>query len=45
LLMLAGTDGAETWSAMIGESSGKLSFSVVGDRMIVAAFGACLIQQ
>lgn len=44
-LMLAGTDGAESWSAMIGESSGKLSYSVVGDRMIVAAFGACLIQQ
>jgi len=45
LLMLAGTDGAQNWAAMVGESSGKLTYSVVGDRMIVAAFGACLIQQ
>ncbi len=45
LLMLAGTDGMESWAASIGESNGKLSYSVVGDRMIVAAFGACVIQR
>jgi len=45
LLMLSGTDGAEGWVASIGESNGKLSYSVVGDRMVVTAFGACLIQQ
>ncbi len=45
LLMLAGTDGVESWAASIVESNGKLSYSVVGDRMIVAAFGACVIQR
>jgi hypothetical protein len=45
LLMLAGTDGAESWAASVVESNGKLSYSVVGDRMIVAAFGACVIQR
>ncbi len=45
LLMLTGTDGAESWVASISENNGKLSYSVVGDRLVVAAFGACLIQQ
>jgi hypothetical protein len=45
LLMLAGTDGVESWAASVVESNGKLSYSVVGDRMIVAAFGACVIQR
>jgi hypothetical protein len=44
LLMLAGTDGGQGWAASIGESNGKLSYSVVGDRMVVVAFGACLLQ-
>jgi len=44
LLLLSGTDGAEGWVATIGEGNGKLSYSVVGDRMAVVAFGACLIQ-
>jgi hypothetical protein len=44
LLMLAGMDGNEGWVASIGEGNGKLSYSVVGDRMVVVAFGACLVQ-
>ena len=42
LLLLSGTDGAEGWIAAIGENSGKLSYAVVGDRVGVMAFGACL---
>jgi len=42
LLILAGTDAGQAWSATVDESSGKISYSVVGDRMVVAAFGACL---
>jgi hypothetical protein len=45
LLILSGTDVAQAWVASIGETNGKLSYSVVGDRIVVVAFGACLIQQ
>jgi len=45
LLMLTGTDGAQSWAASIGEATGDLSYSVTGDRMIVVAFGACVVQQ
>lgn len=45
LLMLSGRDGDETWTASIGESTGKLSYAVIGDRMVVVAFGSCLKQQ
>jgi len=42
LLLLEGTDGAQAWAASVGESNGKVSYSVVGDRVVVVAFGACL---
>jgi hypothetical protein len=42
LMILEGTENGQAWSAAIGESNGKMSYSVVGDRVVVAAFGACL---
>jgi hypothetical protein len=42
LMLLSGTDGTEAWVAAVGETSGKLSYAVVGDRLGVMAFGACL---
>ena len=42
LLVLGGTEGATGWVATVGESSGKLSYAVVGDRVSVVTFGACL---
>ncbi|HTS90921.1 MAG TPA: hypothetical protein VMG55_02880 [Stellaceae bacterium] len=42
LLLLGGVDNAQGWSAAVGESNGKISFTVVGDRTVVVAFGACL---
>jgi hypothetical protein len=45
LLILSGTDVVQAWVASIGDTNGKLSYSVVGDRMVIVAFGACLIQQ
>jgi hypothetical protein len=42
LMLLSGFDGDEAWTATIGESDGKLTYAVVGDRMAVVAFGACL---
>jgi len=44
LLMLSGIDGAQGWTASVGEQNGKLSYAVIGDRMAVVAFGSCLIE-
>jgi hypothetical protein len=44
VLMLAGADRAQGWVANLVEESGKLSYSVVADRVVVVVFGACLIR-
>jgi hypothetical protein len=44
LMLLGGVDGGQAWSAAIGESNGKISYAVVGDRVSIIAFGACLIR-
>lgn len=44
LLMLSGIDAGQGWTANIVEQSGKLTYTVTGDRMVVVAFGACLLQ-
>jgi hypothetical protein len=44
LLLLSGTDGAQRWTASVGETNGKLSYAVIGDRMSVVAFGSCLVE-
>ncbi|HUK08329.1 MAG TPA: hypothetical protein VLX09_10710 [Stellaceae bacterium] len=44
LMLLGGTDGGQAWSAAIGENNGKISYTVVGDRVVVVAFGACLVR-
>jgi len=42
LMLLSGNDGGQAWSATISESNGSISYTVVGDRVVVVAFGACL---
>ncbi len=44
LLMLSGVDAGQGWMANIVEQSGKLTYTVTGDRMVVVAFGACLLR-
>jgi hypothetical protein len=44
LLLLSGTDGSQGWTASIGESNGKMTYVVIGDRVAIVAFGACLNQ-
>ena len=45
LLMLSGTDGDQGWVVTVGEVNGKLSYAVIGDRVVIAAFGSCLSQK
>jgi len=42
LAFLVGADNAQTWSAAVGESNGKIGFTAVGNRNVVIAFDACL---
>ena len=44
LLLLSGIDGAQGWTASVGEQNGKLSYAVIGDRMAVVAFGSCVMK-
>jgi hypothetical protein len=44
LLLLSGIDGAQGWTASVGEQNGKLSYAVIGDRMAVVALGSCLVK-
>ena len=44
LMLLTGTEGVSGWVASIGETSGKLSYAVVGERNSVVTFGACTVQ-
>jgi hypothetical protein len=43
-LLLSGVEGDRGWTAAIGEESGKLSMSVVGDRVSFVVFGDCMIR-
>jgi len=42
-LLLSGVEGDRGWTAAIGEDSGKLSMTVVGDRVSFVVFGDCMI--
>ncbi len=43
-LLLSGVEGDRSWTAAVGEDSGKLSMAVVGDRVSFVVFGDCMIR-